>query len=197
MPRAEWKALQGRENDARRECAANAPFCRCSTAAYSDREEYEEWLDFLEKGGTTEEYNKLKAVERKINSSLTNKVGIGGIIQSGEKSDTISLPDIQFGRSVGAKAKNYEVMDLETGEVFKFVEGSKMQDVEVFAGKGTRHEYRKAYIYANREGGKLEDWQHVKGKGWLETPEGDQRAEIHWSQCEGIGKFDFFVKRWL
>ena len=37
------------------------PHCRCSTAAYSDRKEYEEWLDFLDKGGTTEEYNKQKA----------------------------------------------------------------------------------------------------------------------------------------
>lgn len=37
------------------------PHCRCSTAAYSDRKEYDEWLDFLEKGGTTAEYNKLKA----------------------------------------------------------------------------------------------------------------------------------------
>lgn len=48
----------------------NAPpmhcFCRCSTAAYSDRAEYEEWLDFLEKGGTTEEYNKLKAQKEKL-----------------------------------------------------------------------------------------------------------------------------------
>lgn len=47
------------------------PHCRCSTAAYSDRAEYEEWLDFLEKGGTTEEYNKLKA--QKVNNMLTNK----------------------------------------------------------------------------------------------------------------------------
>lgn len=37
------------------------PHCRCSTAAYSDRKEYEEWLDYLSNGGTTEEYNKLKA----------------------------------------------------------------------------------------------------------------------------------------
>lgn len=37
------------------------PHCRCSAAAYSDRKEYDEWLDFLEKGGTTAEYNKLKA----------------------------------------------------------------------------------------------------------------------------------------
>ena len=47
------------------------PHCRCSTAAYSDRAEYEEWLDFLEKGGTTEEYNKQKA--DKVNNALTNK----------------------------------------------------------------------------------------------------------------------------
>ena len=39
------------------------PNCRCSTAAYSDREEYEEWLDFLEQGGTTAEFEKMKAIK--------------------------------------------------------------------------------------------------------------------------------------
>ena len=37
------------------------PHCRCSVAAYEDSKEYEEWLSFLEKGGTTAEYNELKA----------------------------------------------------------------------------------------------------------------------------------------
>lgn len=36
------------------------PRCRCSAAAYEDSEDYEAWLDFLSKGGTTEEWNKLK-----------------------------------------------------------------------------------------------------------------------------------------
>ena len=36
------------------------PNCRCSVAAYEDSEDYEDWLDFLSKGGTTEEWNKLK-----------------------------------------------------------------------------------------------------------------------------------------
>ena len=36
------------------------PRCRCSVAAYEDSEDYEEWLDFLDKGGTTEEWNKVK-----------------------------------------------------------------------------------------------------------------------------------------
>ena len=36
------------------------PFCRCSISVYEDSEDYEAWLDFLSKGGTTEEWNKLK-----------------------------------------------------------------------------------------------------------------------------------------
>lgn len=55
------------------------PHCRCSTAAYSDRKEYDEWLDFLSKGGTTEEYNKQKAA--KINSLVTNKGAKNDIIK--------------------------------------------------------------------------------------------------------------------
>lgn len=42
------------------------PFCRCSTAAYEDSKEYEEWLDFLEKGGTTEQYNEFKKTGKNI-----------------------------------------------------------------------------------------------------------------------------------
>lgn len=37
------------------------PHCRCSTAAYSDSNEYKAWLDYLDKGGTTAEWEKLKA----------------------------------------------------------------------------------------------------------------------------------------
>lgn len=32
------------------------PLCRCSIAAYSDRKEYDAWLDYLEAGGTTAEW---------------------------------------------------------------------------------------------------------------------------------------------
>lgn len=100
-------------------------------------------------------------------------------------------------KSVGAKEKNYDIMDLQTGEMYHLAEGTKLQDKEVFAGKGHRNEYRKASEYAIKYGGKVEDWQHVKGKGIVETSDGNFKAELHWSQCEGIGKVDFFVKRWL
>lgn len=36
------------------------PNCRCSVAAWEDDEEYEAWLDYLDKGGSTENWEKLK-----------------------------------------------------------------------------------------------------------------------------------------
>lgn len=36
------------------------PRCRCSVAAYSDRQDYQQWLDYLEKGGSTKSYTLLK-----------------------------------------------------------------------------------------------------------------------------------------
>ena len=42
------------------------PNCRCSTAAYEDNEDYEACMDFLDKGGTTEEWNKLKKTGKSV-----------------------------------------------------------------------------------------------------------------------------------
>ena len=46
------------------EIGVNAPpmhdGCSCSIAAYSDRKEYDDWLDFLSKGGTTKQWEKRK-----------------------------------------------------------------------------------------------------------------------------------------
>lgn len=109
----------------------------------------------------------------------------------------LSQRDIMIGRSLGAKAKNYDVLDLATGERYHFAEGTRLQNVEVFAGKGARKPYKKAPLFADKYGGKPEDWQHAKGFGVLATDEGDLRAEVHWSQCEGIGKVEFFIKEWL
>lgn len=55
------------------------PHCRCSTAAWSDRKEYDEWLDFLAKGGTTEEWEKLKA--SKVYKPVTNAEAKNDIIK--------------------------------------------------------------------------------------------------------------------
>lgn len=49
------------------------PRCRCSTAAYEDSEDYEAWLNFLDKGGTTEEWNRSRAFAEKEESKRKYK----------------------------------------------------------------------------------------------------------------------------
>lgn len=44
------------------------PNCRCSTAAYEDSEEYEAWLDYLSKGGTTAEWEKINVIRKTTES---------------------------------------------------------------------------------------------------------------------------------
>ncbi|MCR4746655.1 MAG: hypothetical protein K5894_15675 [Lachnospiraceae bacterium] len=107
-----------------------------------------------------------------------------------------NLDDEYIAYSISAKFQNYAIMDLQTGEIYHFAEGSKLQNKEIFAGKGSHTPYRNAEKYAKKYGGKIEDWQHLKAISTLETPDGDRKAEVHWSQCDGYGKHDFFIKNW-
>ena len=121
------------------------------------------------------------------------------ILQNRANSAIMRLEDRQVLSSLGARSISGEikVFDPESGNDYYLVNGSSIRQIVVFAGKGTKNEYRKAWKYAEMHGGDIEDWQHVKGRGKLDTEEGPRLAAIHWSECEGIGQFDFFVKKWL
>ena len=124
----------------------------------------------------------------------------GSSVKSVDKSDEsgiIKLEDIEIGRSLSAKAKNYDIMYLQTGEHFRFVEGTHIQNVEAFAGKGTKKEFKIADKYAIKYGGNASDWQHCKGKGIIDYYGEERRAEVHWAQCKQYGKHEFFIKEWL
>ena len=108
--------------------------------------------------------------------------------------------NITIGRSVGAKAKNYDVIDKENGIVYHFLEGTYIQNVEVFAGRGVKTPLRQEVKegLAKEYGGAPEDWQHAKGFGLLtEDGEAFSKAEVHWFQAQKIGKVKFKVKRWV
>lgn len=49
------------------------PHCRCSTAAWTDSKEYEAWLDFLDKGATTAEWERLKENPEKLLTKTSKK----------------------------------------------------------------------------------------------------------------------------
>lgn len=73
------------------------PHCRCSTAAWEDDAEYEAWLDYLEKGGTTEEWNATAKIEWQKKKTLENSEN--AVIMTAGISSTIAksqrFPNIQ------------------------------------------------------------------------------------------------------
>lgn len=81
------------------------PHCRCSTAAYEDSKEYEEWLDFLANGGTTETWNNRLKIEMAGNT----------------KSYKRSLMDIASGKA-GLNKKRQNILNRlpKSGAFFRY-----------------------------------------------------------------------------
>lgn len=115
------------------------------------------------------------------------------------KGGIITLDDIIIGKSVGAKAQNYDIIDPSSGEYFNFMEGTKIQNVEVFAGHGVKKPLRQEVVegLTKEFGGNPDKWQHAKGIGVLDYHGEELKAEVHWFQEETVGKVKFKVKRWL
>lgn len=117
------------------------------------------------------------------------------------QTDTIPIKDTIIHKSVGAKYKNYKVVDKSTGVEYEFAQGTRIQNSEVFAGKGTRHPLHEGVAegLTAEFGGTVSKWQHAKGFGTLvDTETGEEfDAEVHWFQEESVGKVKFKVKEWL
>lgn len=109
--------------------------------------------------------------------------------------DTIPLPDEQLPRSVGAKWENADIF-MPDGSIAHFVEGTKLQDKEVFAGKGCHRKIDVIDRLVDKyPGSDADEWQKVKGTAYIELPTGETiQAEIHWYEEPTVGKVDFKFK---
>ena len=111
--------------------------------------------------------------------------------------DVIRLPDEVIPRSVGAWWKNYEIK-LPNGKIAKFAEGSRLQNIEVFAGKGCKRkideEDRLSFQYGYPKG----SWMKVKAIGILVDEDGEERkAEVHWYEAMEGEKEEVKFKKWI
>ena len=166
------------------------PNCRCTTVPYDEDWDYkgqriakdDNGNDYYVPEDMSYEEWKRKFVDGEKLKGLNNKI-----------------EDIPIYRSVGAKAQNYKVKNTETGEFYNFVEGTKIQNAEVFAGYKSKKSLREevAQGLAERYGGSPEKWQHSKGIGIIDDNGEERRAEVHWFQEESVGKVGFKVKWWL
>lgn len=128
-----------------------------------------------------------------------NTWGSGRLPIDVQDPDVILGEDWYIGRSLGAAAMNYDVKDPRSGRAYRFLEGTSITSVEVFAGKGTRNKLnpKVARGLSEQVGGRPRDWQHAKGIGTLDYHGSARQAEVHWFQARGVGRVKFKVRRWI
>lgn len=127
------------------------PNCRCAIAAYEDDEEYEEWLDYLENGSTTEEYkavkNTLKNVEqskRQLNYEEGTVVDLKGNVIKNIKGDKVSVEvstNLLYGNIFTHNHPNGSCFSMQ--DVLSFVE-SDLFEMRVSTPQGRYYSLRKS-----------------------------------------------------
>lgn len=96
------------------------PNCRCATAPYEDSEEYEAWLDYLSKGGTTEKWEATeKAKWEKARQAKSNELTNRRKERMAAKPATLE----ELAESIGKK----HGIDIDIKNAGKFTEEAKKQ----------------------------------------------------------------------
>lgn len=150
-----------------------------------------EYKSFCERAGLTPRPERMRSMTgpavEKVPKALANGPQSGII-----KNDS----SFAIGRSLGAMAKNYEVVDKRTGIAYRFVQGTRVRNPTVFAGyKGVRPLNPDVITGLVEEfGGSRDRWQHAKGIGVLDVDGEEIKAEVHWFQEESVGRVKFKVK---
>lgn len=132
-------------------------------------------------------------------SPKRNRLRVHGALTGNKNSGILNLLDVSIMRSVGAKATNYDIVDHNTGRIFRYAEGTYVRNVQVFAGYGTKTNLHDGVAegLTAEYGGNVNKWQHVKGIGEIDDDGEIVRAEVHWFQEESIGQVKHKIKRWI
>ncbi|MDD6788898.1 MAG: hypothetical protein PUE04_02195 [Lachnospira sp.] len=117
-------------------CPPMHPWCRCTTLAILS----DEWIKTQTRRARDPETGRTYKVPLSMTyGEWKEKYLNKNSEKSNQDSDTIKLPDEQIFRTLNSRAQNYDIFNPETGEYFRFVEGTKIQNQQVFAGYKTKH----------------------------------------------------------
>lgn len=101
---------------------------------------------------------------------------------------------INIGRSLGAKAKNYDVK-LPNREIVHLTEGTSVTHVNIIAGKGRNRKIDIVNVLLDRYPGTQEsEWVKAKGVGYIDYDGESYKAELHWYEEPSIGRVEWKVK---
>jgi SPP1 gp7 family putative phage head morphogenesis protein len=170
------------------------PWCRGTTAPYFD-----DMDDIAERWARDPETGKTYTVPGSMTYKqwAAKQTGLAKSVKPLEKSTEsgiMSLPDIEIGKSVGAKAKNYDIR-LPNNEIVHLSEGTRITNVQVIAGKGRNRKIDMVSVLIDRYPGTKEtEWQKVKGIGYIDYQGENYKAVLHWYQEPSVGKVEWKVK---
>lgn len=155
-------------------------------SAKAEREAKKAYKTADVKPSTVKGIEKQREQMPKQRKSLTNEA----------ENDIIPRDDISIPRSVGA-APHRDRVKLPDGSYTRTTEGTKITKVVAFAGKGLNRKVDVAEHLTKQLGGKVENWQHLRGEGFVDVGEESRRAELHWFENEDVeDRARMKVKRW-
>ena len=158
------------------------------------REKYgtKDFQKFLEKMDEREYNHFMKLQEG--NPLFNKKANTGNILTNKGKSGKITTgDDIYIPKSVGAKAKNYDI-ELPNKEIVHLTEGTRVTNIQTTAGKGRNRQIDEIDILLEKYGGSETEWQKKKGLGYVDYEGESYHAELHWYEEPTAGKHKWKVK---
>lgn len=148
------------------------------------------------------QYNKLwhyegsdlqKRAEERIAGYEKAKKKSAKRLDNSTESDKLKSSEMQVGRSLGAKAKNYDI-ELPNKEIVHLTEGTRVTNIQTIAGKGRNRQIDEIDILLDRFGGTESEWQKKKGLGYVDYQGESYHAELHWYEEPTAGKHKWKVK---
>lgn len=139
---------------------------------------YEEWKAGKEvaEGNRWGTYSKsFKSAKKSVDNSVENGI-------------------INIGRSLGAKAKNYDIK-LPDKEVVHLTEGTSVTKINTIAGKGRNRKIDMIDALIEKYPGTNEnEWAKKKGVGYIDYDGESYKAELHWYEEPSVGRVEWKVK---
>ena len=150
------------------------PHCRCSISAYEDTEEYEAWLNFLDKGGTTADWNKFGK------AAWMASIAPKALANSGESSK------MEVTKLANTKRRGTLPPPMSEARYKEMVSSLQKQGVSVREAKGDELGYLKA-LSAEATISGLNDLFHM---GEIPSASAFFEEIIHLEQCRLYGELD-------
>lgn len=91
------------------------------------------------------------------------------------------------------KQKNYDI-SLPDGSETHLTEGTRVEKIQVIAGKGRDRKIDVVDTLIDRYGGEESEWQKKKGFDYVDYEGESYRAELHWYEEPSAGRHEWKVK---